>query len=171
MTVAARAGDRLARLVDWAEDRAVAQTFPKSSISTDAAHRIIAAAEAKASEMGTPMVIAVCDDGGVLKAFSRMDGAALLSVQVAQDKAYTAVGFGMPTHGWHDFIKDDPPLADGAPTGIERLVIFGGGYPIQVDGQVVGGIGVSGGHYSEDQQVAEAGLPGLRVAGGPGPAP
>jgi uncharacterized protein GlcG (DUF336 family) len=139
----------------------MAQTFPKASISTEAAHQIIEAAEAKAREIDTPMVIAVCDDGGVLKAFSRMDGAALLSVQVAQDKAYTAVGFGMPTHGWHDFIKDDPPLADGAPTGIDRLVIFGGGYPITVDDQVVGAIGVSGGHYSEDQQVAEAGLAGI----------
>jgi uncharacterized protein GlcG (DUF336 family) len=136
----------------------MADTFPKASITTEAAHRIVAGAEAEASEMGTPMVIAVVDDGGVLKAFSRMDGAALLSVQVAQDKAYTAVGFGMPTHGWHDFIKDDPPLADGAPDGIDRLVIFGGGYPIKVDDQVVGAIGVSGGHYSEDQQVAEAGL-------------
>ena len=102
----------------------------------------------------------------MLKAFSRMDGAALLSVQIAQDKAYTAVGFGMPTHGWHDFIKDDPPLADGAPTGIDRLVIFGGGYPITVDGQIVGAIGVSGGHYSQDQKVAEAGLEALGVAGG-----
>jgi uncharacterized protein GlcG (DUF336 family) len=139
----------------------MAQTFPKASISTEAAHQIIEAAEAKAREIDTPMVIAVCDDGGVLKAFSRMDGAALLSVQVAQDKAYTAVGFGMPTHGWHDFIKDDPPLADGAPDGIDRLVIFGGGYPIQVDGQVVGAIGVSGGHYSQDQEVAEAGLQGI----------
>jgi uncharacterized protein GlcG (DUF336 family) len=136
----------------------MAQTFPKASISTEAAHEIIAAAEARASDIGTPMVIAVVDDGGVLKAFSRMDGAALLSVQVAEDKAYTAVGFSMPTHGWHDFIKDDAPLADGAPTGIDRLVIFGGGYPIKVDDQVVGGIGVSGGHYSEDQKVAEAGL-------------
>jgi Haem degrading protein HbpS-like/PIN domain len=63
--------------------------------------------------------------------FSRMDGAALLSVQVAQDNAYTAVGFGMPTDGWHDFIKDDPPLAAGAVGGIDRLVIFGGGCPIQ----------------------------------------
>ena len=63
----------------------MADTFPKASISTEAAHRVIAGAEAKASEMGTPMVIAVVDDGGVLKAFSRMDGAALLSVQVAQD--------------------------------------------------------------------------------------
>src|ERR687890_1130628 len=135
----------------------MADTFPKSSISTEAAHRMIAAAEAKASEMGTPMVIAVVDDGGVLKAFSRMDGAALLSVQIAQDKAYTAAGFGMPTHGWHDFIKDDPPLADGAPTGIDRLVIFGGGYPIKIDGQLVGAIGVSGRPSTQDQPVAEAG--------------
>ena len=144
----------------------MADTFPKASISTEAAHRIVAAAEAKASEIGTPMVIAVVDDGGVLKAFSCMDAAALLSVQVAQDKAYTAVGFGMPTHGWHDFIKDDPPLAAGAPDGIDRLVIFGGGYPITVDGQVVGGVGVSGGHYSEDQQVAEAGLAGIGAPAG-----
>ena len=62
----------------------MADTFTKSSISTEAAHRMVAAAEAKATEMGTPMVIAIVDDGGVLKAFSRMDGAALLSVQVAQ---------------------------------------------------------------------------------------
>jgi uncharacterized protein GlcG (DUF336 family) len=139
----------------------VAQTFAKSSISTEAARQAIEAAEAKSAEIGTPMVIAIVDDGGALKAFSRMDGAALLSIQVAQDKAYTAVGFGMPTHGWHDFIKDDPPLADGAPTGIDRLVVFGGGYPITVDGQVVGAVGVSGGHYSEDQEVAEAALVAL----------
>ena len=139
----------------------MAQTFPKASISTEAAHEIIAAAEAKAREIGTPMVIAVVDDGGVLKAFSRMDGAALLSVQVAQDKAYTAVGFSMPTHGWHDFIKDDPPLAAGAPSGIDRLVVFGGGYPIVVADQLVGAIGVSGGHYSEDMKVAEAALAAL----------
>ncbi|HTQ89728.1 MAG TPA: heme-binding protein [Streptosporangiaceae bacterium] len=136
-------------------------TVNVATITTDAAHRVIAAAEAKATEMGVPMCIAVADPGGNLKAFSRMDGAALLSTQVAQDKAYTAVGFGMPTHGWHDFIKDDAPLADGAPTGIDRLVIFGGGYPITVDGAVVGAIGVSGGHYSQDQQVAEAGLAAL----------
>src|SRR3954463_7213360 len=139
----------------------MADTYSKGSISTEAARRLIEAAEAKADELGKPFVIAVVGDDGVLKAFSRMDRAALLSVQVAQDKAYTAVGFGMPTHGWHDFIKDDPPLADGAPDGIDRLVIFGGGYPIQVDGQVVGAIGVSGGHYSQDQQVAEAGLEGI----------
>ena len=133
-------------------------TFTKASITTEAAHRIIAAAEAKATEISTPMCIAVCDDGGHLKAFSRMDGAALLAAQVAQDKAYTAVGFGMATHEWHDFIKDDAPLATGAPPGIDRLIVFGGGYPIKVDGQVVGGIGVSGGHWTQDMEVAEAGI-------------
>jgi uncharacterized protein GlcG (DUF336 family) len=133
-------------------------TFEKSSITSDLAHRIIGAAEAKAHEMGHPFVIAVVDDSGVLKAFSRMDGAALLAVQVAQDKAYTAVGFGIPTDGWHDFIKDDPPLALGAPSGIDRLVVFGGGYPISIGGKLVGGIGVSGGHYSQDMDVAQAGL-------------
>jgi uncharacterized protein GlcG (DUF336 family) len=130
----------------------------KASIGIELAHKVITAAEAKASEIGTPMVIAVCDESGVLKAFSRMDGAALLSVRIAQDKAYTAVGFGMPTDAWHDFIKDDPPLAAGAVGGIERLVVFGGGYPIKLGGAVVGAIGVSGGHYSQDMEVAQAGL-------------
>jgi uncharacterized protein GlcG (DUF336 family) len=135
--------------------------FEKASVSSELAHRVIAAAEAKATEIGTPMVIAVCDESGVLKAFSRMDGAALLSVQIAQDKAYTAVGFGMPTGGWHDFIKDDPPLAAGAVGGIDRLVIFGGGFPITIGERIVGAIGVSGGHYTQDMQVAEAGLAAL----------
>ncbi len=133
-------------------------TFDKPSITSSLAQRVVAAAEAKADEMGHPFVIAVVDESGVLKAFSRMDGAALLSVQIAQDKAYTAAGFGLPTHGWHDFIKDDAPLALGAPAGIDRLVIFGGGYPITVGGKIIGAIGVSGGHYTQDMEVAEAGL-------------
>jgi uncharacterized protein GlcG (DUF336 family) len=136
----------------------MSDVFDKQSVTTELAHRIVSAAEAKASEIGVPMVIAVCDESGVLKAFSRMDGAALLSVQIAQDKAYTAVGFGMPSDGWHEFIKDDPPLAAGAVGGIDRLVIFGGGFPITVADRIVGAIGVSGGHYSQDMEVAQAGL-------------
>ena len=139
----------------------MAQVFQKSSITSETAHRMIDAAERKAREIGHPMVIAVVDEAGVLKAFSRMDGAALLSVQVAQDKAYTAAGFGLSTDAWHDFIKNDPHLAAGAPSGIHRLVIFGGGYPIKVDEQIVGAIGVSGGHYSQDMEVAQAGLAAL----------
>jgi uncharacterized protein GlcG (DUF336 family) len=136
----------------------MATTFVKQSVSTELAHRLIEAAERHATQMGKPFVIAIVDESGVLKALSRMDGAPLLSVQVAQDKAYTAAGFGLATDAWHDFIKDDPPLADGAPTGIDRLVIFGGGFPLKVDGQLVGGVGVSGGHYSEDMEVARAAL-------------
>jgi uncharacterized protein GlcG (DUF336 family) len=142
----------------------MAATFERSSVTAELAKTMIRAAERKAAEMGQAFVIAIVDDSGVLKAFSRMDGAPLLSVQVAQDKAYTAVGFGMATDAWHDFVKDDPPLAMGAATGIDRLVVFGGGYPIKIGGSVVGGIGVSGGHYSQDMEVARAGLSALDSA-------
>jgi len=133
----------------------------KLSISSHAAQKVLVAARDKAREMGKPMVIAIVDEAGELKAFERMDGAPMLSVKIAQDKAYTAVSFGMPSHGWHDFIKDDEPLLHGI-VHTERLVVFGGGYPITVDGEMVGGIGVSGAHYSDDMQVAEAGLTALQ---------
>jgi uncharacterized protein GlcG (DUF336 family) len=106
------------------------------------------------------MCIAIVDGDGTLKAYSRMDGAPLLSVQISQDKAYTAISFGMATHEWHEFVKDDPPLRDGI-IKTDRLIVFGGGYPISVNEQVIGGIGVSGGHYSQDMEVAQAGLAGL----------
>jgi uncharacterized protein GlcG (DUF336 family) len=136
----------------------MAATFDRPSVSSELARAMLDAAERKAAEMGHPFVIAIVDDSGVLKAFSRMDGAALLSVQIAQDKAYTAAGFGLSTDGWHEFVKDDPPLAMGAAAGIDRLIVFGGGFPITIDGKVVGAIGVSGGHYTQDMDVARAGL-------------
>ena len=132
-------------------------TFQKSSITTEAAQRLIAAAEDKAREMGKPMCIAVCDGDGTLKAFSRMDGSPLLSVQIAQDKAYTAISFSMASHEWFEFVKNDPPLLHGI-IKTDRLVVFGGGYPIQTDEGIIGGIGVSGGHYTDDMQVAQAAL-------------
>ena len=133
-------------------------TFNRPSVSTELARAMTVAAEQKAQEMGHPFAIAIVDDSGVLKAFSRMDGAALVAVQIAQDKAYTAVGFGLSTDAWHEFVKDDPPLAMGAAPGIDRLIVFGGGYPIMIDGKLAGAIGVSGGHYSQDMDVAKAGL-------------
>jgi uncharacterized protein GlcG (DUF336 family) len=136
----------------------MAATFDRPSVTAELAKAMIEAAEAKANAMGHPFVIAVVDDSGVLKAFSRMDGAALLSVQIAQDKAYTATGFGLSTDAWHDFVKDDPPLAMGAAPGIDRLILFGGGYPIKIGDAIAGGIGVSGGHYTQDMEVAQAGL-------------
>ena len=136
------------------------RTFQKASVTLAAAARIVAAAEAKARQMKIPMCIAVVDSDGTLKAFNRMDGAALLSVQIAQDKAYTAIAFGMATHEWFDFIKEDAPLLHGI-VKTDRLIVFGGGYPLKLDGAVIGGIGVSGGHYTHDMEVAQAGVAAL----------
>jgi uncharacterized protein GlcG (DUF336 family) len=129
----------------------------KRSIDGATARRAIAAAVAKSVEMGKAMCIAITDETGVLKAFERMDHAPQLSVDIAQNKAYTAASFSMPTHVWYEFIKDDPPLLHGI-THTPRLVIFGGGFPILESGQVIGAIGVSGGHYSQDMEVAQAAL-------------
>jgi len=135
----------------------VSHTMTKKSITLEAAEKAIEAAQKKAREIGVPMSIAVVDESGTLKAFTRQDGAALLAVEIAIDKAYTSISFGIPTHGWFDFIKNDPPLLHGIAKW-PRLVVFGGGYPIKLDGQVAGGIGVSGGHYTQDMEVAKAGL-------------
>ena len=129
----------------------------KRSIDAATAGRMIAAAAARARELGKAMSIAVVDEAGQLKAFHAMDGAPHLSIEIAQNKAYTASSFGIPTHVWWDFIKNDPPLLHGI-THPPRLVIFGGGYPVIEDGQMVGAIGVSGGHYAEDMEVARAAL-------------
>lgn len=142
----------------------MATTYNRPSITLELAQKIVNRAVAQAVEDGGAFVVSVVDESGVQKAFARMDGAPLLSVQVAQDKAYSAVGFGMPTDGWFDFIKGDEPLRVGAPTGIDRLVVFGGGYPITVDGAVIGGVGVSGGHYTQDMAIAQAGLRALEAA-------
>ena len=137
-----------------------AKTITKTSITSEGAADVLRAAAHKATAMGVPMVIAVVDESGVLKAFSRMDGAPMLSVDLATDKAYTAAAYRIATHVWFDFIKDDPPLLHGI-VKTPRLIVFGGGYPIEVDGAVVGAIGVSGGHYKQDMEVAEAGLAAL----------
>ncbi len=142
----------------------MASTYDRPSITLTLAQDIVQRAVAQAVEDGGAYVISVVDESGVQKAFVRMDGAPLLSVQIAQDKAYTAAGFGLATDGWFDFIKEDEPLRVGAPNGIDRLVVFGGGYPITSNGVVIGGIGVSGGHYSQDMVVAQAGLRAVETA-------
>jgi uncharacterized protein GlcG (DUF336 family) len=133
------------------------QTVNVPTIAAAFAQELVDNAIIKATEGGKPMVISVVDASGVLKAFARMDGAPLLSVEIAQNKAYTAAAFGLATDQWHEFIKDDEPLKVGI-VHTDRLVTFGGGYPIIVDGQVVGGIGLSGGHYSDDMAVAQGAL-------------
>ena len=132
-------------------------TFTRQSISNELASTLITGAVARAQAMGLPVSIAIADFAGNLVQFLRMDHASLISVGIAQDKAYTSAATGMPTNGVHDFIKNDQPLRDGF-VHTPRMVVFGGGYPVVIDGAVVGAIGVSGGHYSQDMEVAQAGL-------------
>jgi glc operon protein GlcG len=139
-------------------------TFEKRSIGIEAAQRIIDAAFAEAEKLGIKVAVTVLDDSGVLKAFARADGAALVNIQSSQDKAYTAVGLGMASHQWYPMIKDDPALLAGVVGAIDRLVIFGGGVPIKVDGYLVGAVGVGGGSHEQDRQVAEAAVRALQGA-------
>jgi len=132
-------------------------TFVKHSIDAETAEKAVAAAAKKAVELKLKMCIAVADEAGDLKAFLRMDGAPKLSIQISQDKAYTAAAYSVATHSWFDFIKDDPPLLHGI-THTPRLVVFGGGFPIMLKGEMVGAIGISGGHYSQDMECARAAL-------------
>ncbi|MDQ0257130.1 uncharacterized protein GlcG (DUF336 family) [Evansella vedderi] len=127
------------------------------NISLELANKMLEAARAKGEELGMPFSIAIVDKPGNLKAFQAMDGAPVLSLDIAQNKAFSAAAYNRATHEWYDRLKDDPPLLHGL-VHTPRLVIFGGGYPIKVDGELVGGIGVSGGHYTHDMQVCEAGL-------------
>lgn len=120
----------------------MANVVKKYSISSELAQRMVAEAVAKATELGVTENVAVLDDGGNLKAFSRMDGAPILSVEMAQNKAYTAL-FGVSTQEFFNFIQGDPSLLAGIPT-LSRVAAWGGGFPIKVNGEVVGAIGLSG---------------------------
>ena len=120
----------------------MANVIEKHSISSELAQRMVNAAVAKAGELGVSENVAIRDDGGNLKAFSRMDGASIPTIEIAQNKAYTAL-FGVPTQDFFDFIQRDPSLLAGIPT-LARVAAWGGGLPIKVNGEVVGAIGVSG---------------------------
>lgn len=131
------------------------------SLSMTGARRVIDAAVAHAERIGVPVCAAVTDRAGSLLAYLRMDGAPLLSEQLARDKAYTVAGFnGRPTHEWWDAIADDPPVRNGLGR-VDRLIIFGGGVPVGVSGQLVGAIGVSGGSAEQDREIADAGAAAL----------
>ena len=127
------------------------------NISLELSNKLLEAAVEKGKELGMPFSIAIVDKVGNLKAFSSMDRATVLTLEIAQNKAFSAAAYNRATHEWYDRLKDDPPLLHGL-VHTERLVIFGGGYPITVNGELIGGIGVSGGHYTHDMQVCEAAL-------------
>ena len=134
-------------------------SYEKNSITMELAQALLEAATAKALELNKKMVMAIVDESGHLKAFHRMDGAALISIEVAQNKAYTVVAnaWGHATHEIYDHIKQKPATLIGIPH-IPRYTIFGGGFPIVIDNQIIGGIGVSGGNTAQDMEVAKAAL-------------
>lgn len=128
-----------------------------STLTLDGARHVADAAVAHARAAEVPVCVAVTGTDGRLLAFARMDGAPLLSIDLAQDKAYTVCSFGgLPTHRWFSLIKDDPSLLHGI-VKTHRLIVFGGGVAVRVAGEFVGAVGVSGGSAEQDRQCAEAG--------------
>ena len=100
--------------------------YQKYAITQSLALKILEAITNKAEELGIKINAAVVDEGANLKAFIRMDEAALLSSEIAQNKAYTAAAFGKPTHEWYPMIKDEPALLTGI-VHTNKLVVFGRG--------------------------------------------
>ncbi len=143
----------------WAAEAAehsMDKTYSKKTITYALAAQMVAAAVARAKELGIKQNVAVVDDGGNLKAFGRMDGAVLLGIEGSQRKAYTAL-FGFGTADFYNAIKDDPSLLVGL-SHFSGATVVGGGLPITIDGEVIGGIGVGGGTVEQDIDCAKAGL-------------
>lgn len=127
------------------------------TISFDAAHSAVDAAVRRGAEEGCAVVAAVVDAGGELVAFLRATGAPFHSSAIARDKAYTAASFKVPSAAVYDLVSSSDALRDGI-AHRDRMVMFGGGLPIAIDSEVIGGIGVSGGSEAMDVAYANAGL-------------
>lgn len=126
-------------------------------MSLEMAQTLIEGAMAKAREVGVRVHVAVVDESGNLKAFARMDGAPLIAEGIAKDKAFTAVSYGRSTDKWAEEFEKDHRM-HAALHAYPRFVALGGGIPVARDGQIVGAIGVSGAHWRQDMEIAQAGI-------------
>lgn len=127
-------------------------------LSIEDAKLLIEGARDHANEIGVPMCIAVVDESGNLIAFERMDGGKTTSITIATDKAFTAGAARKATHEYNEVCKPGS-LAFGIHTALGgRLCVVGGGLPVVVDGEFVGGIGISSGTPQQDMACAEAGI-------------
>ena len=133
-------------------------------LSNEDAQIMLRAAEKKATETGVPQVIAVTDESGNLIAFSRMDGGKVSSIRIAIDKAYTAAAAKNPTEHYNKLCVPGQPTFGIHVTNEGHFCVIGGGLPVIVDGQVVGGIGVSSGTPAQDIAVAQAGVDAFMAA-------
>jgi len=132
------------------------KTYNKKALSYELAAKMVEAAIARAKELNCKQNVAVVDDGGNLKAFGRMDGAPLLGTEGCQRKAFTAL-FGVGTKDFYNYIKGEQGLLIGL-SHFSRATVVGGGLPIMIDGEIIGGIGVGGGTEEQDIDCAKAGL-------------
>ena len=126
---------------------------------------MVAAALAKAAELGVPQTCCVTDEGGFPLALERMDGARVTGPQIAWNKAFTAAGHRRSTHLFNT-PPGGPALPGNEAFGIQhsfegRFAVFVGGFPVGVDGQVVGGVGLSGGNGEQDTACGVAALAAL----------
>ncbi len=133
------------------------QAAEANGVTLERAMRVIEAARRKAEEIGVMQNIAVVDAGNRLVAFAHMDGAWLGSIDIAQNKAYTARAFDMETKTLGKMSQPGEPLFGIHASNDGKIIIFAGGIPLKQGGAVVGAIGVSGGTVEQDQEVAEAG--------------
>lgn len=122
------------------------------------AQNLIEGATRHAEEISVPMCIAVTDESGNMIAFQRMDGAKVLSVGLAADKAFTSAISRRPTHEYNELCVPGSLVFGIHTSSGGRFSIVGGGYPVIVDGDTVGGIGCSSGTAEQDMACARAGL-------------
>jgi glc operon protein GlcG len=116
---------------------------------------MVDAAVAEASSMSVPVTVVVVDESGVTKAMLRMDGAPLVSVQTAINKAYAAAAIGMPPDDFYAAIESDGAAVAEFGTR-PGLALIAGGLPLIADGRVAGAIGVAGAMTgAEDRRIAE----------------
>jgi uncharacterized protein GlcG (DUF336 family) len=137
--------------------------MPRSyaTLTLDDAKRMLAAAEAKAESFGIAYNIAVVDAGGHLLAFARQDGALIGSIDLAIDKATTARIFDKTTSDLGRASQPGAPLYGIQETNAGKVVIFGGGIPVALNGNIVGAVGASAGTVEQDVAVAEAAIAAL----------
>jgi len=135
-------------------------------LELEEAKLMIEAAKKRSEEIDVLETIAICDDGGNLLALERMNGARITGPEIAIAKAYTAAGHKRSTHLFNKE-PNGPALPGNEAFGIQMMLpgkfaIFVGGFPIVVNGEVVGGIGVSGGNGEQDTAVGTAALQALQ---------
>ncbi|NBS64966.1 MAG: heme-binding protein [Betaproteobacteria bacterium] len=127
------------------------------TVGHELALKAAAAAVAKGATVGCPVVVAVVGAGGDLVALLCASGAPSPSAKIAQDKAYSAASFRVPTPELYAMVSGNPALRDGI-VAQPGIAMFGGGLPIEIAGEFVGAIGVSGGSEAMDVECANAGL-------------